>query len=129
MIELDLTQNNYYARGFVSAPADAGFHEYLENNLYAKKEELANFQEILKSYTKVSVICDLWVCEDFRGQGKGKTLVLDFISQAQSHGAQAIILLVDNTEKQREGFNLTTFYKSLGFSDLNATYPGWLIKL
>lgn len=58
-----------------------------------------------------SVLKNIEISRDHRGQGKGKKLLEDFLRVASG----PVILVCDNLERQQEGFKLEDWYESYGF--------------
>ncbi|WP_323946725.1 GNAT family N-acetyltransferase [Aeromonas hydrophila] len=64
---------------------------------------------------KCLVISNINVADEYQGQGIGKTILIDAISSSDS---DVCILFCDKEQSQRDGFDLTTFYKRNGFSEV-----------
>jgi len=65
--------------------------------------------------TRCLVISNINVADDYQGQGIGKSILAEAMSSSDS---DVCILFCDKEQSQRDGFDLTTFYKMNGFSEV-----------
>ncbi|MFQ2235035.1 hypothetical protein ACK32R_04890 [Aeromonas dhakensis] len=65
--------------------------------------------------SKCLVISNINVADEHQGQGIGKTILINAISSSDS---DVCVLFCDKEQSQRDGFDLTTFYKANGFSEV-----------
>lgn len=72
----------------------------------------------------VGVLKNIIVFEDRRGQGYGNDLLGQFLDEAISNSANAVILISDSGEEQPEGFVLESWYESQEFTAVSSTSCG-----
>lgn len=101
--------------------------ENWKNNILKNCHDVgfANFliSKILNSEVqKITILENLYVEEEFQGQGYGKELLEEFLDYEDY---DIILLYSDNLNTQRKNFNLIKFYEDYDFErakDLNDTY-------
>lgn len=82
---------------------------------------------IENEYQSYSILSTLWVAEDARGKGLGKEMVEKF--NIENKDTEITFLFTRNKAKQREMFNLETFYNDLGFVTIYETeLESWMIR-
>lgn len=88
-----------------------------ENNLsnFLRDEGIpeAFINQIERINDDILVIKNIYVDEEYRGNGYGNEILEELLSHSLSGKA---ILIADKDETQQEGFNLITFYNSYGFT-------------
>jgi GNAT superfamily N-acetyltransferase len=97
--------------------------ENLENWIEGKKFSETALNH-LRQYKRVCIVLGIFVEEEFRGQGIGSALLEEVIGEAESNGADVIILEVDTGENN--AFSLVDWYKDYGFHVLEGeetNYP------
>lgn len=78
----------------------------------------------MKQYSSIAFFNNLFVDEEFRGQGVGNYLMEELISEALLHGAGAAYLIADTLDGQADGFNLVKWYEGWGWKTLQETSSG-----
>lgn len=88
-----------------------------ENNLsnFLRDEGISEafINQIERINDDILVIKNIYVDEEYRGNGYGNEILEELLSHSLSGKA---ILIADKDETQQEGFNLITFYNSYGFT-------------
>lgn len=119
---IDLSNEKGSITGFVTSLDEENFNHYLEEHL-----ELGPIQMFLEYLQKTlgnsnfTLLKNLYVEHQFRGQGVGPELLAEFFNQSSG----PVILICDNLESQVEGFNLQNWYmdkygfKETGFFTLS----------
>lgn len=82
----------------------------------------------LRSYDKIAFLNNINVDEDSRGNGIGQDLLESFEEEALSQGVNAIVLIADIHEFQKEGFNLVEWYSRNDYRTILETESGPLMK-
>ena len=95
--------------GYVMSSDKPNINNYLQSQ--GATPELIN--NITKRYTTLALIRNMYVDDDYRGQGIGNDLVSNAIDDAANNGADAIILVSDTDEDNP--FDLTKWYEGFGF--------------
>ena len=95
--------------GYVMSTDKPNINNYLQSQ--GATPELIN--NITKQYKTLALIRNMYVDDDYRGQGIGNDLVSNAIDDAVNNGADAIILVSDSDEDNP--FDLTKWYESFGF--------------
>jgi ribosomal protein S18 acetylase RimI-like enzyme len=95
--------------GYVMSTDKPNINNYLQSQ--GATPELIN--NITKRYKTLALIRNMYVDDDYRGQGIGNDLVSNAIDDAASNGADAIILVSDTDEDNP--FDLTKWYEGFGF--------------
>lgn len=85
--------------------------------------------DLRSRFGRIAFLNNINVAEGFRGKGVGSGLLDRFIDEACDDGAEAILLLADAGETQREGFSLVAWYESRDFIVLTHTPGGPLMLL
>ena len=107
-LDEELEEGNVY--GYVTnAEMDVQLKNYLE-----KQEVSGAIGTIQNQYEMVAILTNMYIEEDYRGQGIGTMLMENFISKASSKGADAVILIADTGE--RNEFGLVEWYENYGFN-------------
>jgi ribosomal protein S18 acetylase RimI-like enzyme len=95
--------------GYVMSTDKPNINNYLQSQ--GATPELIN--NITNRYKTLALIRNMYVDDDYRGQGIGNDLVSNAIDDAASNGADAIILVSDTDEDNP--FDLTKWYEGFGF--------------
>jgi ribosomal protein S18 acetylase RimI-like enzyme len=95
--------------GYVMSTDKPNINNYLQSQ-GATPELIDN---IAKRYKTLGLIRNMYVDDDYRGQGIGNDLVSNAIDDAANNGAEAIILVSDTDEDNP--FDLTKWYEGFGF--------------
>ena len=95
--------------GYVMSTDKPNINNYLQSQ--GATPELIN--NITKRYKTLALIRNMYVDDDYRGQGIGNDLVSNAIDDAANNGADAIILVSDTDEDNP--FDLTKWYEGFGF--------------
>jgi ribosomal protein S18 acetylase RimI-like enzyme len=95
--------------GYVVSTDKPNINNYLQSQ--GATPELIN--NITKRYKTLALIRNMYVDDDYRGQGIGNDLVSNAIDDAVNNGADAIILVSDTDEDNP--FDLTKWYEGFGF--------------
>jgi ribosomal protein S18 acetylase RimI-like enzyme len=95
--------------GYVMSTDKPNINNYLQSQ--GATPELIN--NITKRYKTLALIRNMYVDDDYRGQGIGNDLVSNAIDDAVNNGADAIILVSDTDEDNP--FDLTKWYEGFGF--------------
>jgi ribosomal protein S18 acetylase RimI-like enzyme len=95
--------------GYVMSTDKPNINNYLQSQ--GATPELIN--NITKRYKTLALIRNMYVDDDYRGQGIGNELVSNAIDAAANNGADAIILVSDTDEDNP--FDLTKWYEGFGF--------------
>jgi GNAT superfamily N-acetyltransferase len=85
----------------------------LKNYLQSQHADQQLSSILAKKFNRIGIIRNLYVDEDFRGQGIGNDLMDYAINQAFDNGAESILLISDTSEDNQ--FNLTKWYEGFGF--------------
>ena len=95
--------------GYVMSTGKPNINNYLQSQ--GATPELIN--NITNRYKTLALIRNMYVDDDYRGQGIGNDLVSNAIDDAANNGADAIILVSDTDEDNP--FDLTKWYEGFGF--------------
>jgi ribosomal protein S18 acetylase RimI-like enzyme len=95
--------------GYVMSTDKPNISNYLQSQ-GATPELIKN---ITTRYKTLALIRNMYVDDDYRGQGIGNDLVSNAIDDAVNNGADAIILVSDTDEDNP--FDLTKWYEGFGF--------------
>jgi len=95
--------------GYVMSTDKPNINNYLQSQ--GARPELIN--NITNRYKTLALIRNMYVDDEYRGQGIGNDLVSNAIDDAASNGADAIILVSDTDEDNP--FDLTKWYEGFGF--------------
>ena len=95
--------------GYVMSTDKPNIGNYLQSQ--GATPELIN--NITKRYKTLALIRNMYVDDDYRGQGIGNELVSNAIDAAANNDADAIILVSDTDEDNP--FDLTEWYEGFGF--------------
>jgi ribosomal protein S18 acetylase RimI-like enzyme len=98
--------------GYVVSTDNPNINNYLQSQ--GATPELIN--NVTKRYKTLGLIRNMYVDDDYRGQGIGNDLVSNAIDSAANNGAEAIILVSDSDEDNP--FDLTKWYEGFGFEIL-----------
>jgi GNAT superfamily N-acetyltransferase len=114
--EEDGFDGNY--EGYCINTSKENFKNWLEKEI---GDDGKIYQLITKEIEKIFILKNLNVDEEFQGQGYGSQILQDAMDEAQGE-YEAIILLCDIGESQKEGFILEKFYsnhdfKTIGYFD------------
>jgi len=95
--------------GYVISTDKPNINNYLQSQ-GATPELIKN---ITNRYKTLALIRNMYVDDEYRGQGIGNDLVSNAIDDAASNGADAVILVSDTDENNP--FDLTKWYEGFGF--------------
>lgn len=95
--------------GYVVATDKPNISNYLQSQ--GATPGLIN--SIMQQYKTLGLIRNMYVDDDYRGQGIGNDLISNAIDDAAGDGADAIILVSDTDEDN--SFDLTKWYEGFGF--------------
>jgi ribosomal protein S18 acetylase RimI-like enzyme len=95
--------------GYVMPTDKPNINNYLQSQ--GATPELIN--NITNRYKTLALIRNMYVDDDYRGQGIGNDLVSNAIDDAANNGADAILLVSDTDEDNP--FDLTKWYAGFGF--------------
>lgn len=95
------------------------FHNYFVHNQRLNDENLNLLKEHLKGQ-KFSILMNMEVDENFRGEGYGKELIDTFINKSN----EIIVLIADI----QDSFFIESWYESLGFQTI-ASHLGFPIMI
>jgi ribosomal protein S18 acetylase RimI-like enzyme len=95
--------------GYVMSTDKPNIDNYLQSQ-GATPELIKN---ITNRYKTLALIRNMYVDDDYRGQGIGNDLVSNAIDDAANNGADAVILVSDTDENNP--FDLTKWYEGFGF--------------
>lgn len=123
-IEIEVHTENGSAFGYVVSTSESNILNYLSQHTDLAKQ-INNI--LAKRFDRVALLRNMYVDEDARGCGEGSDLVMQFMSEAELHGAQMIMLVSDAEEEQLEGFDLVTFYEGFDFYPSITTSSGMLM--
>lgn len=85
----------------------------ISNYLQSQGATPGLINSIMQRYKTLGLIRNMYVDDDYRGQGIGNDLVSNAIDDAAGDGADAIILVSDTDENN--SFDLTKWYEGFGF--------------
>lgn len=68
--------------------------------------------------TKVAVLRNINIEDEYRGNGYGDELMGVFINDAGNNGADVFLLVADKLESQNEGFDLRNWYEGYGYEQV-----------
>ena len=85
----------------------------ISNYLQSQGATPGLINSIMQRYKTLGLIRNMYVDDDYRGQGIGNDLVSNAIDDAAGDGADAIILVSDTDEDN--SFDLTKWYEGFGF--------------
>jgi ribosomal protein S18 acetylase RimI-like enzyme len=95
--------------GYVMSTDKPNINNYLQSQ-GATPELIKN---ITNRYKTLALIRNMYVDDEYRGQGIGNDLVSNAIDDAANNGADAVILVSDTDENNP--FDLTKWYEGFGF--------------
>lgn len=122
--EIQINDDNGSAEGYVVSSSSENVANFLEREVGAELGE--QILAILRDKTqRVAVFKNLNVDEDSRGNGVGTDLACRFFDAA-GH-IDAVILIADAVESQRDGFSLKAFYEGFDFEKVAGTPAGPLM--
>ena len=75
---------------------------------------------IRHSVTNVAFLNNMNIQNEHQGNGHGKEMLFDFLTQCSIHNVDVVLLIADTGESQREGFNIVQWYKRFGFTQMNS---------
>ena len=118
---IEISEEFGVASGYVVASDKVQISNYLSNHT----NDFEIIADWLKKNTElVGLLKNINVFENRRGQGYGNDLIGQFLDEAISNSANAVILIADAGEEQPEGFVLESWYESQGFIAVNNTSCG-----
>lgn len=95
--------------GYVVDTDQPQLKNYLESQ--GAPEQLIN--NIASKFGRISIIKNMYIDDDSRGQGLGSNLLNNAIDDSYDRGAEAILLIADVHESNE--FSLVVWYKNYGF--------------
>ena len=110
--------------GYTVSVNEENYKNYLISETNDKEKSKIIIEAIEKNGNEVLVIKNLNIEEEFRGQGFGKMLMEDAMSESC---ADIIVLVADAYESQLPGFVLENFYKKFDFETIIETGAGPLM--
>lgn len=111
--------------GGVSGYVVSSTKEQVENYLSQHTEAAMNIATWAKiNVPNVALLKNINVEEEEQGNGYGSALLTNFIDEAIGMSANAVILIADAGETQREGLSLEDWYQRHGFGTVLATGVG-----
>ena len=91
--------------GYVTTSSKPQFRNYLESQ--GVDDNL--IQQLSTKYPIIAILRNMYVDEDYRGQGIGSDLVSDALNDAAMEGAMAMVLVADMHEGNK--FDLSKWYE------------------
>jgi ribosomal protein S18 acetylase RimI-like enzyme len=127
LTELEVSATGGNASGYAADTA----REQLPNWLLARHriDDPKLLADLQTRFHRIAFLNNINVDEYFREKGVGSSLLDRFISDACDDGAEAVLLMADACETQREGFNLVSWYEARGFVVLAQSPSGPLMLL
>lgn len=122
MIPIKITRPGGVLSGSISRPGEATLQSYLSG--------FTNFDKAVVHHLRkqcVAVLVSVNVDVGERGCGVGSELVAQFFVEAKRAGATAFVLIADDDQLQRAGFELKRWYEGLGFGSVFDTSSGPLM--
>lgn len=109
--------------GYTVSVNEENYKNFLEENIAddIKRKHIIGFIEA-KGYQTITVIKNLNVDREYRGQGIGKGLLEDAIASSQF-----AMLISDKHESQVRSFVLNKFYENAGFEKIVNTSGGYFM--
>jgi ribosomal protein S18 acetylase RimI-like enzyme len=95
--------------GYVVDTDKPQLKNYLESQ--GASEQLIN--NIASKFGRISIIKNMYIDDDSRGQGLGSNLLNNAIDDSYDRGAEAILLIADVHESNE--FSIVDWYKNYGF--------------
>lgn len=123
-IDLDNDEGTGSCQGYVVDGTAEQTRNYLEEHTEHAPRIAA---WIAENVSRIALLKNINVDEDCRGEGIGSSLMNRFFDRAQSFGANALLLISDKSETQREGFNLDQWYAGWDFMAIVDTPQGTLM--
>ena len=112
MRTIEVSTVNGSASGYVVSSEKENIKNYLSKHI----EQADVVARVLaKKKCSVGLLRNMYVEEEFRGDGQGNQLMADFLEEAAMHDAEFILLVCDQAETQNEGFSLQKFYEDFDF--------------
>lgn len=102
--------------GYVVLKKETNWKIYLEKEI-SSPEVLKFLINKIENSTidSIAILKNIEVNEDHRGNGSGGELMDLFFEKASNECAEMYMLVADNGESQKPGFNLVNWYESYGF--------------
>lgn len=114
--------------GIVSGYAVETSAVNVDNYLAEYTDKHSDISQWLKdNLTRVALLKNIEIGEEFRQQGLGTLMLCNFKAFARQSNAQAILLIADRAEVQIEGFNLKDWYIRHNFVSIAETGCGNLM--
>ncbi len=95
--------------GYVVDTDKPQLKNYLESQ--GAPEQLIN--NIASKFNRISIIKNMYIDDEYRGQGLGSNLLNNAIDSSYDKGAEAILLIADVHESNE--FSLVDWYRNYGF--------------
>lgn len=126
MVEIMLEIHEGSLEGYVADAAEPNIRNYLDRHCSEAEMVSAVLTDLGE---RVALLRNLYVPEEWRGQGIGTDLVSEFMRQAEAKGASAYLLISDECEGQANGLDLTSWYAGFGFEAVIQTPAGPLMVI
>lgn len=122
-IDIDDDNGDGNISGYKVSSKDENYRIFLEENLNDENKinHIVSFIE-KKGYTDITIILNLNVEKESRGQGIGKGLL-----ETALENAQVALLISDKHESQIRSFVLNKFYENADFEKITNTSGGYLM--
>ena len=112
MKEIEVNTTNGTAFGYVVHSSKENIRNYLSEHI-GEANLVANV--LARKNCNVAILRNMYVDEDFRGEGQGNLLMADFLEEAGLHEAEFVMLICDKAEGQINDFSLEQFYAGFDF--------------
>lgn len=122
LIPIKITRPGGELSGSVVSPGEPHLRSYLSG--------FTNFDKAVSHHLRkhcVGILDMITVDAGARGNGVGSDLVAQFLVEAGKAGATALVLVCDVYQLQKDGFDLESWYKALGFNGVLETNSGPLM--
>lgn len=91
----------------------------LKNYLTAQGADSDLIDSIANKFSRIAIIRNIWVDDDYRNSGIGSSLLESAINEAFAAGAEAIVLVADlNEDNEQLGKSLDAWYQGWGFKTI-----------
>lgn len=104
--------------GYVYVWGDGSDFSELEEYFFLLRE-LGIFRDHVRDHYDgggIVVLKDLWVEEEYRGEGYGSSLLVDFLRDVRDRGWRHVYLVADVTEANE--VDLVMWYEGYGFEEI-----------
>lgn len=91
----------------------------LKNYLTAQGADSDLIDSIANKFSRIAIIRNIWVDDDYRNSGIGSSLLESAINEAFAAGAEAIVLVADlNEDNEQLGKSPDAWYQGWGFKTI-----------